>query len=308
MNLAKILFRLLLGRRLPITQGTLRVPGLRQPVTIRRDGYGIPTIDAANDEDAWYGLGFCQGQDRGFQIETHPARRARHAGRADRAGWAARGPPLAADRLLARGAGAVGRPGRRSSCACWRPTRAGVNAGRTRGSRRRRARVHPAARRAHAPHPGRLPGLPQGDGLYHVLQLEQRAGPAADPAPGWAGGAGRPRSGLPGVASGGLAARRAGRARARPAGRGRGGLVRLCGPGWGRVERLGPGRRERGRDARPHGQRAADPGQRPAPGRPPARALVPGPPAHARVGRGGGRRLSAGRSWPPGTMAVPRGA
>ena len=70
MHLAKILFRLLLGRRLPTIQGTLHVPGLHHPLTIRRDAYGIPTIDAAGDEDAWYGLGFCQGQDRSFQIET----------------------------------------------------------------------------------------------------------------------------------------------------------------------------------------------------------------------------------------------
>ena len=43
---------------------------LRSAVTIRRDEHGIPYIEADNDEDAWYALGFCQGQDRAFQIET----------------------------------------------------------------------------------------------------------------------------------------------------------------------------------------------------------------------------------------------
>ena len=69
MNLSRALFRLVLGRRLPTTGGTLRVTGLTDPVTIRRDGYGIPHIEAEGDADAWYGLGFCQGQDRAFQLE-----------------------------------------------------------------------------------------------------------------------------------------------------------------------------------------------------------------------------------------------
>ncbi len=59
-----------LGRRLPITKGTVTVPGISDPVAIRRDRFGIPHIDAANDHDAWYAVGFCQGQDRAFQLET----------------------------------------------------------------------------------------------------------------------------------------------------------------------------------------------------------------------------------------------
>ena len=69
MNIPKLIFRLLLGRRLPITAGTLEVPGIEQPVLIRRDRYSIPYIEAQGDEDAWYGLGFCHGQDRAFQLE-----------------------------------------------------------------------------------------------------------------------------------------------------------------------------------------------------------------------------------------------
>jgi len=69
MNLPKLIFRLLLGRRLVRTAGTLQVPGIESPVTIRRDRYGIAYIQAEGDADAWYGLGFCHGQDRAFQLE-----------------------------------------------------------------------------------------------------------------------------------------------------------------------------------------------------------------------------------------------
>ena len=63
------LFQLCLGRRIPIVSDTLQAPGIAQPVTIRRDRHGVPYIEAATDSDAWYGLGFCQGQDRAFQLE-----------------------------------------------------------------------------------------------------------------------------------------------------------------------------------------------------------------------------------------------
>jgi penicillin amidase len=68
-NLARLVFRTALGSRLPVTTGTLTAPGLGRPVRIRRDRWGIPCIDAAGDVDAWYGLGFCHGQDRSFQLE-----------------------------------------------------------------------------------------------------------------------------------------------------------------------------------------------------------------------------------------------
>ena len=70
MNIPYTLFRLLLGKRLPVTSGEIKLAGVKQPVSIRRDLYGIPVIEAQNDADAWYGLGFCQGQDRAFQLES----------------------------------------------------------------------------------------------------------------------------------------------------------------------------------------------------------------------------------------------
>jgi penicillin G amidase len=38
-------------------------------VTITRDAYGVPRIDAASDRDAWWGVGYAAGQDRLFQLE-----------------------------------------------------------------------------------------------------------------------------------------------------------------------------------------------------------------------------------------------
>ncbi|MFO0849781.1 MAG: penicillin acylase family protein [Gemmataceae bacterium] len=69
MPLPRLLLRLL-GRRLPTVRGELAVPGLAAPITVRRDQWGIPHVAAESPADAWFGLGFCHAQDRGFQLET----------------------------------------------------------------------------------------------------------------------------------------------------------------------------------------------------------------------------------------------
>ena len=69
MNLPRTLLRTL-GTRLPPYDGTITVAGPRSEITIRRDRFGVPHIAASSDADAWFGLGFCQGQDRAFQLET----------------------------------------------------------------------------------------------------------------------------------------------------------------------------------------------------------------------------------------------
>lgn len=53
----------------PLHEGTLRVPGLQAAVDIRRDAYGIPTIDAQTEHDAYFALGFVHAQDRLWQME-----------------------------------------------------------------------------------------------------------------------------------------------------------------------------------------------------------------------------------------------
>ena len=58
-----------LGRRAPRVAGELRLRGLQGEISIARDRWGIPHVEASTDADAWFGLGFCHGQDRGFQLE-----------------------------------------------------------------------------------------------------------------------------------------------------------------------------------------------------------------------------------------------
>jgi penicillin amidase len=68
-SLIRLVFRLLLGRRLPITSGSLQVPGLVGRVLIHRDRWGIPLIEADDPRDVPFAVGFCHGQDRAFQLE-----------------------------------------------------------------------------------------------------------------------------------------------------------------------------------------------------------------------------------------------
>lgn len=69
MTLLKSLLRTTLGRRLPTTEGSISVQGLRDALDLRRDRYGVVYVEAQHDEDAWFGLGFAQAQDRAFQLE-----------------------------------------------------------------------------------------------------------------------------------------------------------------------------------------------------------------------------------------------
>jgi len=66
---SKILTQLRYGSREPILDGVRDVKGLGVSIKIVRDENGIPYIQAENENDAWFGLGFCQAQDRLFQIE-----------------------------------------------------------------------------------------------------------------------------------------------------------------------------------------------------------------------------------------------
>ena len=68
MNIPRLILRALLGARRPVTSGRLSMPAVRDRVRIRRYRWGIAYVDAANDHDAWFGLGYCHGQDRAFQL------------------------------------------------------------------------------------------------------------------------------------------------------------------------------------------------------------------------------------------------
>lgn len=51
--------------------GIILNKGIKSKIQIRRDQYAIPYIQAENEMDAWFGLGFAQGQDRAFQLEYY---------------------------------------------------------------------------------------------------------------------------------------------------------------------------------------------------------------------------------------------
>jgi len=67
--LARLLLRPILSRLSPITHGQLELPGIERRVSIVRDRWGIPHVRAATSHDAWFAIGFCQAQDRTFQLE-----------------------------------------------------------------------------------------------------------------------------------------------------------------------------------------------------------------------------------------------
>jgi penicillin G amidase len=61
----------LFQRPLPRTAGRLEVEGVEGPVQIGRDRWGVPHIRARSHNDAWFGEGFCHGQDRLWQLELY---------------------------------------------------------------------------------------------------------------------------------------------------------------------------------------------------------------------------------------------
>src|SRR6185437_16956625 len=54
---------------LPVSDGTLALPGLEESVRIGRDAHGIPTIRASSEHDADFALGFLHAQDRLFAMD-----------------------------------------------------------------------------------------------------------------------------------------------------------------------------------------------------------------------------------------------
>ena len=57
------------GRANPRVAGRLRVGGIDEVVTITRDRFGIPHVEASTDAGAVFGQGFAQAHDRLFQLE-----------------------------------------------------------------------------------------------------------------------------------------------------------------------------------------------------------------------------------------------
>jgi penicillin amidase len=58
-------------RSLPRIDGTLRLSGLRQGVSVLRDRWGVPHIYAEHNHDLFMALGYVHAQDRLWQMELH---------------------------------------------------------------------------------------------------------------------------------------------------------------------------------------------------------------------------------------------
>lgn len=56
-------------RALAVIDGELTVPGLRAPVEVLRDDWGVPHIYAQNDDDLFFAQGYVMAQDRLWQME-----------------------------------------------------------------------------------------------------------------------------------------------------------------------------------------------------------------------------------------------
>lgn len=53
----------------PVTEGTIAVTGLTDPVEVTRDEYGVPVIEARNNHDLMFALGYTHAQDRLWQMD-----------------------------------------------------------------------------------------------------------------------------------------------------------------------------------------------------------------------------------------------
>ncbi len=55
----------------PPLDGRLTLPGLREPVAVRFDGFAVPHVFAGDDADAWRAVGYLQARDRLWQMELY---------------------------------------------------------------------------------------------------------------------------------------------------------------------------------------------------------------------------------------------
>src|SRR5438309_4547956 len=54
---------------LATVEGEFKIPGLKEPVEVLRDRWGVPHIYARNADDLFFAQGFVAAQDRLFQLE-----------------------------------------------------------------------------------------------------------------------------------------------------------------------------------------------------------------------------------------------
>ncbi len=68
---AAVLWHRFARRPLPQVKGTIEVEGLRGPVRVRRDRWGVPHVEADIGEDLYFAQGYCHGQDRLWQMDFY---------------------------------------------------------------------------------------------------------------------------------------------------------------------------------------------------------------------------------------------
>ncbi len=56
---------------LPILDGQLTLPGLQAPVEVLIDGYGVPSVYASDNNDAWFVVGVLHARERLWQMELY---------------------------------------------------------------------------------------------------------------------------------------------------------------------------------------------------------------------------------------------
>ena len=61
-------FWLLIKKPMPQVKGEINLPGLKEPVEVLRDSWGVAHIFARNESDLFFASGYVQAQDRLFQI------------------------------------------------------------------------------------------------------------------------------------------------------------------------------------------------------------------------------------------------
>ena len=71
---AALFLRYQIRKSFPVIEGTLQVPGLESPVTVTRDAFGVPSIEARSEHDLMMATGYVHAQDRLWQMDM--ARRA----------------------------------------------------------------------------------------------------------------------------------------------------------------------------------------------------------------------------------------
>jgi len=62
-------FQHIVEKGLPQISGDMRISGIKEPVEILRDAYGVPHIYAQNEPDLYFAFGYAMAQDRLWQME-----------------------------------------------------------------------------------------------------------------------------------------------------------------------------------------------------------------------------------------------